>query len=179
VTVGGSPRPVAVLDTSFWATGYRAEIVANCLDLFLIVVPHAVEAEIRSVQVGAPRREYPYATLFRHLRDKMFDPPDDAPRSPDRFGAGEAAAIPLAQHLGVPLLINEWRATAYAARIGIRVLTVPAVIVLLRMRDVISDRAARRKLELIASNPAPAMILEATQHLNRLAPPYALDADEP
>jgi hypothetical protein len=51
----GPGRVLAVLDTSFWVAAYRAEVAANCLDLFEIVVPHAVEAEIRSVQVVAPR----------------------------------------------------------------------------------------------------------------------------
>ena len=39
-------RVLAVLDTSFWVLAYRAEIAANCLDLFEIVVPKAVEEEI-------------------------------------------------------------------------------------------------------------------------------------
>jgi predicted nucleic acid-binding protein len=158
-----------VLDTSFWTGGYRAEVVANCLDLFQIVVPRAVEAEIRSPEAGAPpQREYPYVTLFRHLRDKMLDPPDDAPPPLNRFGAGEAAAITLARHLGAPLLINEIRASTFAAGLGIMVFTVPALIVWLRRRDVISDRAARRKLELIVKNTAHDLIDEATLNLDRL-----------
>jgi hypothetical protein len=120
VTIEGGPKPLAVLDTSFWITGYRAEVVANCLDLFRIVVPRAVESEIRFLQVGAPSREYPYATLFRHLRDKIVDPPVDAPAPLNRFGAGEAAAITIAQHLRATLPINELRATVYAAGLGSR-----------------------------------------------------------
>ena len=69
----------AVLDTSFWVAAYRAEVAANCLDLFEIIVPRAVEAELLAVQASAPGREYPYATLFRHLRQQMSDPPVEAP----------------------------------------------------------------------------------------------------
>lgn len=52
-------RVLAVLDTSFWVLGYRAEIAANCLDLFDIVVPNAVAQEILAGQSGAIGREYP------------------------------------------------------------------------------------------------------------------------
>ena len=167
MTVDVLGRPLAVLDTSFWTLAYRAEVVANCIDLFQIIVPGAVEAEIRSRRVDAPRREYPYATLFRHLRDKMVDPPTDAQAPLSRFGAGEAAVIPLAQSLGAHLLINERRATAYAASVGIVPVTVPDVVVALRLRGIISSRAARRKLDVIADNTAPDLVDEARSVLDR------------
>jgi hypothetical protein len=53
-----------VLDTSFWVLAYRAEIAANCLDIFDIVVPDALADEILSRDSRAPTREYPYTTLF-------------------------------------------------------------------------------------------------------------------
>jgi predicted nucleic acid-binding protein len=143
-------------------------VVANCFDLFQIVVPRAVEQEILAPQIGAPSREYPYATLFRQLRLRMIDPPRDAPPPLTRFGAGEAAAITLAQALGASLLINERRAAAYADNLGIAVVTVPAVVVTLRLRNVISDRAARRKLELIEGNTAKELVDEARRVLDRL-----------
>jgi predicted nucleic acid-binding protein len=162
-------RPLAVLDTSFWIAAYRAEVAANCLDLFEIVVPQAVEAEIFAIQVDAPRREYPYATLFRHLRGQMLDHPPDADQPLDRFGRGEAEAISVARHLDALLLINERPGGDYAAGLGILVVTVPTVIVALRSRDIISDRAARRKLELIGSITAREYLVEATVLLDRLA----------
>jgi hypothetical protein len=64
VTSGTPDLPLAVLDTSFWTNGCQAEVVANCLDFFRIVVPRAVEAEIRAVQADAPRREYPLPRSF-------------------------------------------------------------------------------------------------------------------
>jgi predicted nucleic acid-binding protein len=169
MTLGASGLSLSVLDTSFWTNAYRAEVVANCFDLFQIVVPRAVEIEIRAPQAGAPAREYPYATLFRHLRDKMLDPPANAPLPLSRFGAGEAAAITLAQALDASLLINEHRAAAYAESLGIAVVTVPAVVVTLRLRDVISDRAARRKIDLIENNTAHELVAEARRVLDRLA----------
>ena len=102
----GSGRLLAVIDTSFWTAAYRAEIIANCFDLYTIVVPPAVDREILAPQAAFPRREYPYATLFRHLRGQMTDAPASAPPL-DRFGAGEAAAISLAREMGALLLINE------------------------------------------------------------------------
>jgi predicted nucleic acid-binding protein len=147
-----------VLDTSFWVAGYRAEIVANCLDLFTIVVPTSVEAEIRSIQATAPHREYPYATLFRHLRTHMADPPVAVISPLSRFGHGEAEAIPLALHLNAALLINEHRAARYASSLNVNVVTVPAVIVALLDQDLISKRAAQRKLQVIESITASHLI---------------------
>src|SRR5579859_6126446 len=149
MSADASGHRVGVLETSFWIVAHRADVVANCLDLFDIVVPQPVEDEILSAQVGVPQREYPYATLFRHLRYAIHDPPARGPQPLSIFGRGEAAAIPLAQHLSAVLLINERRATDYALARGIEVLTVPAFIVALRERDIISHRAALRKLELI------------------------------
>jgi len=162
---------MAVLETSFWTAAYRAEIVANCLDVFEIVVPRAVEAEIRGRQVGATRREYPYATLFRHLRAQMADPPAERLPPLQRFGAGEAEAVVVARHLDAVLLINERRAAEYAARQGIVVVTVPSVIAALRGEDVISDRAARRKLDLIAPITARQLVADARRILDALVRP--------
>lgn len=161
-------RGRAVLETSFWTAAYRAEIAANCLDLFEIVVPRAVEAEICSVDPADPRREYPYTTLFRHLRGQLLDPPPQVPTPLARFGPGEAEAIALAHDLGLDLLINEHRAGGYAANLGIAVVTVPAVIVLLRAEGIISARAAARKLDLIDPITARRMIEHARRAIDAL-----------
>jgi hypothetical protein len=86
----------AVLETSFWTAAYRAEVAANTLDYFALVVPGAVEGEIRRGVASHAAREFPYATLFRHLRDMMTDPPDQRPAPLTLFGPGEAEAITLA-----------------------------------------------------------------------------------
>ncbi|MGE0541606.1 MAG: hypothetical protein AB7R89_15635 [Dehalococcoidia bacterium] len=164
-------RVAAVLETSFWIAAYRAEVAANCLDLFEIIVPRAVEREILAVQPSAPRREYPYATLFRHLRVQMSDPSDPAPAPLTIFGAGEAEAIPLAQHLGAALLINERRAAIYASNLAISIVTVPAVVVVLCDQQIISDRAARTKLALIEPITAPEIITDARRALDAIETP--------
>ncbi len=158
----------AVLETSFWTVAYRAEVTANCLDLYEIIVPRAVEAEIRALQASEPRREYPHATLFRRLQAQISDPPEMEPEPLPGFGRGEAAAIPLAAHLAVVLLINERGGARHARNLGIQVVTVPAVIVDLRAQDVISDRAARRKLELIEPYTAAEIIRDAHRTLDAL-----------
>ena len=179
MTGGVLVLPMAVLDTSFWTIAYRAEVAANCLDLFRIVVPRAVESEIRSVQVDAPRREYPYVTLFRHLRSQMLDPPADAPPPLSRFGPGEAEAIAIARHLGAFLLINERPAAVYARSLGLFPVTVSDVVVALRTRGVISDRAARRKLDAIEGNTTVSIIAEARRALDRLALADGQNAHQP
>jgi len=168
VSVDQTRRTLAVLDTSFWVAAYRAEVAANCLDLFRIIVPQAVESEIRAVQASAPRREYPYATLFRHLRAKMMDPPVGGPEALPVYGAGEAEAIALARHLRAVILVDERRAAEYALNLGVDVVTVPALIVSLRALEVISDRAARKKLALIAPITAPGIIDEALVALDTM-----------
>jgi predicted nucleic acid-binding protein len=162
------PRIRAVLETSFWVAAYRAEVAANCLDLFEIIVPRAVEAELLGVQASAPSREYPYATLFRHLRSQMSGPPVPTPPSLRLFGAGEAEAIPLALALNARLLINERRAAQYATSLGIEVRTVPGVIVALSAQGVISLRAARTKLRLIESITAREIMGGALRALEAL-----------
>ena len=163
------PRVPAVLETSFWVLAYRAEIAANCLDLFDIVVPDAVADEILAKQSGAAAaREYPYATLFRHLRQQLTRPTVHV-TPVGRFGPGEAHAIALAQELNAVLLINERPGLQFARNLGLDAASVPSVIVLLRSQGVISDRAARRKLGLIAANTAPAIIDEALLALAALS----------
>lgn len=65
-------------------------------------------------------------------------------------------------------MINERPAARYAISIGMAVVTVPTIIVTLRSQGVISNRAARRKLELIASNTARDNIIEALRRLDQL-----------
>jgi predicted nucleic acid-binding protein len=98
----------------------------------------------------------------------MTDPPAKAPPSLTSFGPGEAAAIPLAGSLAAVLLINERRASEYARRDGTQVITVPAFIVALRGQEIIGDRAARRKLTLIAPITAPDFIAEAFELLDQI-----------
>jgi predicted nucleic acid-binding protein len=161
-------RVLAVLDTSFWVLACRAEIAANCLDLFDIVVPKAVEEELLARQTGVAAREYPYTTLFRHLRHALRPPPVDV-KPLSIFGPGEAETIALAVELKAVLLINERPGLQYARNVGLDVASVPTVIVLLRSQGVISDRAARQKLGLIAPNTAPPIVREASRALDVLA----------
>ena len=160
-------RVLAVQDTSFWVLAYRAEIAANCLDLFDIVVPSGVAEEILAREARSPTRECPYATLFRHLQHELRTSDLDV-EPVRRFGKGEAEAIALADTLGAVLLINERPGAHYAQNLGLAVATVPSVIVLLRAQGVISDNAARQKLKLIAANTAPQIIDQATRALDAL-----------
>lgn len=126
-----------------------------------------MEQEILFRDPDYPQQEYPSATLFRRLRSQMEDPPVDVPEPLATFGFGEAAAIPLAAHLGIPLLMNDWRAVHHARALGIEVFTVPAVIVSLLTAGVLRRRAAERKLELIAPFTMKAWIDEAREEIAR------------
>jgi predicted nucleic acid-binding protein len=144
-------------------------VAANCLDLFQMMVPRAVEAEIRAWLMHRPQREYPYATLFRHLRGYLLDPPNLAGRGVAGFGDGEAEAISLARDLGALLLINERPGAAFAMSIGVPVVRVPATILALCSREVISERAARRRLDMIERVTSPPTIAEARAALTALS----------
>lgn len=160
-------RVPAVLETSFWVLAYRAEIAAICFDVFDITVLAAVEAEITSVPTSGSTREYPYAALFRVLRNRFHKADTDVPPLPG-FGRGEAEAIAAAAKSDALLLINESRAARYARNMGVDVASVPSAIVLLRSQNLLSDRAARTKLKLIASNTAAAILKDAVQALDLL-----------
>lgn len=147
---------------------WRADIAANCLDLFQMIPPKAVEKEIQEKDPLVPAGEFPYATLFRHLRDKMVDPPNPEPAPLNLFGPGEAAAIALAQQLDLALLVNEAKAMKYATNIGLTTITVPATIVVLYRHGVISNKAAWRKLELLQGNTATEIIGDAAAALSAL-----------
>ncbi len=147
---------------------WRSDIGANCLDLFEMIPPKAVEAEIQERDPLVPAGEFPYATLFRHLRDKMVDPPKREPAPINLFGSGEAAAIALAKSLEVALLVNEAKAMKYATNIGLTAITVPATIVVLYRNGVISNKAAWRKLELLQGNTAADIIGHAAAALSVL-----------
>ena len=158
----------AVLETSFWTAAYFAEVAANRFDFFELIIPSAVEAEIRRPQAGSATREYPYATLFRQLRQRMIDPPAAAPPPLRLFGPGEAEAIALAESLGARLLINEYRGTQYARRAQIATVNVPEFIVTLCVRGIIGDHAARRKLDLIEPITSREFITDARRVLDSL-----------
>lgn len=111
------------------------------------------------------------ATLFRHLRNQMVDLPVSVPAPLAMFGAGEAEAIPLAQHMSAALLINERRAAIFASNLNIPIVTVPAVVVALCDQQIISERAARTKLVLIEPITAPGIIAEARRDLDAFQPP--------
>lgn len=161
-------RVAAVLETSFWVAGYRAEICANLLDLFDLIPPSAVEEEIFENDPRFPQSEFPYTTLFRHLRSHMTNPPSPEPTAVASLGKGEAAAIALAQHLHAPLLINERRGVAFARALGLVTVSVPSVVVAIYERGVISDRAACRKLQLIEGITPPTFIRDAKAALAAL-----------
>jgi predicted nucleic acid-binding protein len=135
-------------------------------------VPQAVNDELSASDPVFPRREYPHATLFRHLRDRMtVVPAAEAPAPLRLFGRGEAAAIPLAQARNAMLLVNERPAAEHAANLGVAVVTVPAVVVLLHVTEVISRRAAHRKLDLLASVTTPGYVEAARRLIDQAEQP--------
>lgn len=98
-----------MLDTSFWAVGFKVGLLGCAMRTFSIVVPSAVEAEIRATDPRYPQRLYPDTALFDQVRDQFQSPPDPEPGPLGRFGAGEAAAIALSHSIGAMLLINDRR----------------------------------------------------------------------
>jgi predicted nucleic acid-binding protein len=147
-------------------------VAANLLDLFRLVVPEAVAAELSAGDPTFPLREYPYATLFRHLQSRMtLVPASEGPAPLPMFGPGEAAAVALAQARRAVLVVNERPAADYAANLGVAVVTVPTVVVRLHLGGVISRRAAHRKLDLLSSVTTPAYIDDARRLIDQAGLP--------
>ena len=59
-----------MLDTSFWTIGFKVGLLGYAMRAFSIVVPSAVEAEIRATDARYPQRLYPDTALFEQVRDK-------------------------------------------------------------------------------------------------------------
>jgi predicted nucleic acid-binding protein len=153
-----------VLDTSFWTVGFKVGLVGYVLQLFEIVVPRAVEREIMYADRQYPARDYPNTALFREVRELMAEPAEEPP--PLRvFGGGEAAAIPLARQLNATLLVNDRRPVTFARNLGIRVTTVPDMIVFLRSREFIPEHMARAMLTTSQRHGTSPVLVEAAEQL--------------
>ena len=57
-------RQTAVLDTSFWVLGHRADVLTYLFRFFVVVVPSAVQTEIQAHGPRYPQRVYGYQELF-------------------------------------------------------------------------------------------------------------------
>jgi predicted nucleic acid-binding protein len=161
-----------VLDTSFWTVGFKVGLLGYAMRAFDIVVPRAVEAELRASDSRYPQRLYPDTALFDQVRDQLQDPPDPEPAPLDRFGAGEAAAIALSRSLGATLLVNDHRPAEVARNLGLAVVSCPGMIVVARSQELIAAHMAQAMLRMCAQHgTSPAIIQEAS----RLLAAFAVD----
>ena len=152
-----------MLDTSFWAVGFKVGLLGYAMRTFSIVVPSAVEAEIRATDARYPQRLNPDTALFDQVRDQFQSPPDPEPGPLGRFGPGEAAAIALSQSIEATLLINDRRPGEFARNLGLAVVSCPGMIVVARSQQLISDQMAQPMLRMCARHAtAPSIIREAS-----------------
>jgi hypothetical protein len=159
----------AAFDTSFWTVGHRADVLQYALSTFGFRAPPAVRKEILAPDLRFPRRRYGYAELYRLLEGRGLLPVVAPTAVGDRYGHGEAEAIALAQEHGWWLLINDYRPRQYARSLGIRTITVPALIFRLYVQEVISVTSAERKLDLIEAVTSQAVLSPVRHALDRLA----------
>lgn len=152
-----------MLDTSFWTVGFKVGLLGYTMRAFDMVVPHAVEAEIRATDTQYPQRLYPDTALFEQVCDQFQSPPDPEPTPFDRFGAGEAAAIALSRSTGATLLINDRRPSELARNLGLAVVSCPGMVVLARSQQLIPGHMAQAMLRMCAQHgTAPSIIQEAS-----------------
>jgi predicted nucleic acid-binding protein len=137
---------------------------------FDIVVPAAVDRELRAPDVVYPSRVYPETALYAQLRPQLLEPPDLEPEPLSLFGAGEAAAISLARRtLGAVLLINDARPAAHARNLGLAVVSVPSMIVIARVQELVPDHVARALLSAAERHgTSPAVVAAAASILDRV-----------
>ena len=129
-----------------------------------------MDQEITQPDRRSPARLYPDTALFQELRGLMRNPPDTEPAPLSLFGRGEAAAISLAQSLVATILVNDRRPATYARTLGLSVLTIPDMIVLLRIRQFIPNHTARAMLATSQQHVmSPELIAEADRLLDHLS----------
>jgi hypothetical protein len=159
-----------VLDTSFWAVGFKVGILGYALRTFTIVVPDHVEAELCHPDALYPTRLYPDSALFEQVRPLLQAPPAPCPPPLGQFGKGEAAAIALAAVHGFALLINDSRPAAFARNMGVaNVVTVPGMVVLARAEGLLGDHQARAMLRACSFHgTSPSLLAEAELLLDAL-----------
>ena len=162
-------QQLAVLDTSFWTVGHRADVLPYLFEFFTVHVPSAVHAEILAPDRHYPRRRYGYAALFALLERYGVLGVSLPARVEPHFGRGEAEAIALARERGWWLLINDSRPHQAAHERGIEVLSVPAFIRYLFEEAILSAASARRKLELITPVTSETILRPARQAMAVLA----------
>jgi predicted nucleic acid-binding protein len=152
-----------VLDTSFWTVGFKVGLLGYAMRAFTIVVPSAVEAEIRATDTQYPHRLYPDTALFEQVSDQFHSSPQPEPAPLDRFGAGESAAIALSRSMAATLLINDRRPSELARNLGLAVVSCPGMIVVARSQQLIAAHMARAMLRMCAQHStAPSLIHEAS-----------------
>lgn len=154
-----------MLDTSFWTVGFKVGLLGYAMRAFSIVVPGAVEAEIRACDARYPGRLYPDTALFEQVRDQLLAPPDPEPVPFGRFGAGEAAAIALSQQLGATLLINDRRPSEVARNLGLAVVSCPGMIVIARSQQLVPGHMAQAMLRMCAQHGTSPSIVDAASLL--------------
>jgi predicted nucleic acid-binding protein len=158
-----------VLDTSFWTVGFKVGLLGYAMRAYSIVVPRAVEVEIRASDVRYPRRVYPDTALFDQINHLFEAPPEPEPAPLDRFGAGEAAAIALSQSIDSVLLINDRRPADLARNLGVAVVTCPGMIVVARSQELIPAHVAQAMLRMCSQHgTSPLLIDEASRLLAAL-----------
>jgi predicted nucleic acid-binding protein len=159
----------AVLDTSFWTVGHRADVNQYLHEYYEVRVPPAVRAEILRPDPSFPRRRYGYAQMFRNLEGRLLQSVSGPTTPLDRFGLGEAEALALAGESESWLLINDRPPYEFARRAGIRVLSVPGFIAFLYQSEFLSLRSTERKFESIASVTSGRVSQPAWNAIDRLA----------
>lgn len=152
-----------MLDTSFWTIGFKVGLLGYAMRAFTIVVPRAVDTEIRAIDGRFPTRLYPDTALYEQVCDQFQTPPEPEPAPLDRFGAGEASALALASAMETLVLINDRRPATLARNLGLAVVTCPGMIVVARSQELIPDHMAQAMLRMCSQHgTSPSLIEEAS-----------------
>jgi predicted nucleic acid-binding protein len=165
---GPGPGRSAVIDTSFWAAAFQAQLIGYLLRAFDVTVPPAVEREILAPNRNNPQLLYPQQALFQQLRGLMTSASPDVPQVVGSFGSGERDAISTALHLDATLLINDRDPARYAQALQIRVLHVPDFVVLIRAQGLVTHARARSMIDLAGRMTAPEIVTTGLQLLDEL-----------
>lgn len=162
----------ASLDTSFWNRASEVGVAPYLFQYFRIHYCTAVKNEIISTDPDETPLVYPQAMLFQVFAEDGRFYQAEPVRPLERFGAGEAHAIALAQERNWRLLINDYRPLVFAESLGISCVCVPDFCVLLYAMGKITAPAIQGYLRRLSATTSPSLISRAEAMLDQINPKH-------
>jgi len=151
-------KPLASIDTSFFAHSYIAEVVYYLCDYFDVLYCTEVKREATARNPEFPEVVYPNVRLFELLCEtELFRHADPGTREA-KFQPGESQAMALARERNAVLLIDDHRPLCYAQAQGIATLSTPDFVLKLCRDGKLPAAICQRLLAKLQGRIAPELL---------------------